>query len=66
MKGLPRMGYFFVSLGTSISSVEMLPFSSQKAATVRLGPTIIMPSIRAWPPMVVIFFVVFMKRSFLG
>ena len=56
MKGLPKMGYSFVSRGTEISSVEIWPSSLQKAATVRWGPTIIIPSIRAWPPMVVIFF----------
>ena len=44
IKGLPRMGYFLVRRGLVISSVEISPFSLQKAATVRWGPTIIMPS----------------------
>ena len=56
IKGLPRIGYFLVSRSTCRSSVVMFPSLSQKAAVVRFGPTIMIPSISACPPIVVIFF----------
>ena len=58
------MGYFLVMRETERSSVEMTPLSLQKAAVVRVGPTIMMPSIRACPPMVVIFFAILNLQFF--